>query len=355
MHRRLFLAFALAASFVLGAPASAQQTIKLTMSAGHPPAFLWVRVLEEFFIPEIDRRLAAGGGKHRIEWTRAWAGTLAKVGQESVAIKDGISDIGFVGTLFEAARFPLQNVTYYTPFGTNDVALISRIIAELQDRHPAMSDAWNRNNLLYLAGASLDTYQIFTTFPIRSIDDLKGRKISAPGTAANWLNGTGAIAVGGNLNTYFEDIKSGASEGALAFVTGGFAARLHEVTKYATRINIGAMYAGGIIMNKRRFDSMPPEVQKIFREVGAEYAVRFARLETETAAALEKKMTEAGVTFSDLAPAERRRWANALPDIGKIWAADLKTKQNLPAEAVLVDYMATLKKAGVEVPRDWAK
>jgi TRAP-type C4-dicarboxylate transport system substrate-binding protein len=355
MLRRLSVALAVAASFAFSAPAGAQQVIKLTMSAGHPPAFLWVRVLEDFFIPEVDKRLAAAGGKYKVEWTRAWGGTLAKVGQESVAIKDGVSDIGFVGTLFEAARFPLQNVTYYTPFGSNDVALVSKIIAELQDKHPAMADAWGKNNLVYLAGAALDTYQIFTTFPIKSIDDLKGRKISAPGTAANWVNGTGAIAVGGNLNTYFEDIKSGASEGALAFVTGGFAARLHEVTKHATRVNLGAMYAGGIIMNKRRFDSMPPEVQTVFREVGAEYAVRFAKLETDTAAALEKKMSDAGVTFADLTPAERKRWADALPDVGNIWAADLESKQKLPAKAVLVDYLAALKKSGVELPRDWAK
>jgi TRAP-type transport system periplasmic protein len=202
MYRRTFLALA-AASFAFAMPANAQQTIKITMSAGHPPAFLWVRALEEFFIPEVDKRLAAAGGKYKIEWTRAWAGTLAKVGQESVAIKDGISDMGFVGTLFEAARFPLQNVTYYTPFGSDDIALVSKIIADLQNKHPAMEEAWSKNNLVYLAGASLDTYQIFTTFPIKSIEDLKGRKVSAPGTAANWLNGTGAIAVGGNLNTYF--------------------------------------------------------------------------------------------------------------------------------------------------------
>ena len=154
-------------------------------------------VLDEFFVPEIDRRLAAAGGRHRIDWTKAWAGTLAKSGQELVAIKDGVSDLGFAGTLFEGARFPLQNVTYYTPLGTDDIALISKTIAELQDKHPAMGEAWTRNNLVYLGGASLDTYQIFTTFPIRSIDDLKGLKVSAPGTAANWMNGTGAIAVGG--------------------------------------------------------------------------------------------------------------------------------------------------------------
>jgi antitoxin (DNA-binding transcriptional repressor) of toxin-antitoxin stability system len=66
-------------------------------------------------------------------------------------------------------------------------------------------------------------------------------------------------------------------------------------------------------------------------------------------------MTDAGMTFADIAPAERKRWADALPDIGRIWAKDLEQKQNLPAAAVLNDYMAALKAAGVEVPRDWSK
>ncbi len=355
MSRLILLAVVAAASLGLTSAASAQQTIKLTISAGHPPAFLWVKVLDEFFVPEIDRRLAAAGGRHKIDWTKAWAGTLAKSGQESVAIKDGVSDLGFAGTLFEGARYPLQNVTYYTPLGTDNIALISKTIAELQDKHPAMGEAWTRNNLVYLGGASLDTYQIFTSFPIRSIDDLKGRKVSAPGTAANWINGTGAIAVGGNLTTYYEDIKAGVSQGALAFVTGAWPAKLHEVAPHVTKVNFGAMYAGGVIMNKRRFDALPPEVQKIFREVGAEYAERFARLEGDTAAAIEERMKAAGATFSELAPAERKRWAEALPDIGRIWANDLETKQKLPAHAVLKDYMEALRRAGVEVPRDWSR
>ena len=99
------------------------------------------------------------------------------------------------------------------------------------------------------------------------------------------------------------------------------------------------MYAGGVIMNKRRFDALPPDVQTIFRDVGAEYAERFARLEGDTAAALEERMKAAGATVPALAPAERKRWAGALPDIGRIGANDLETKQKLPAHAVLKDYM----------------
>jgi len=39
----------------------AQQTIRLTAAAGHPPVFLWVKLVDEFFIPEVDKRLAAAG------------------------------------------------------------------------------------------------------------------------------------------------------------------------------------------------------------------------------------------------------------------------------------------------------
>lgn len=352
--RRCVLAALAAALFAGAAPASAQQTIKMTVSAGHPPAFLWVRLLDEFFIPEVDKRLAAAGGRHRVEWTKAWGGTLAKVGQESVAIKDGISDLGFVGTLFEAARFPLQNVSYFTPFITEDIFLVSRVVADLQGRVPQMNDAWAKNNLVYLAGASLDAYHLFSNFPLRSIDDLKGRKISAPGPSANWIKGTGAVAVAGNLTTYYEDIKSGVSEGALAFATGGWGAKLHEVAPYVTKANFGSMYAGGIVINRARFEKFPPEVQKIFRDVGVEYTQRFATTQAQTADALLKKMAEAGAKVSELPAAERKRWADALPPVGKTWAAELQGK-GLPATEVLNGFMDGLARAGVKVPRDWSK
>lgn len=107
MRRRLLALATLLAAAGLTAPAQAQQTIRMTAAAGHPPVFLWVKLLDEFFIPEVDKRLAAAG-KHRIEWTKAWGGTLIKLGAESKGIGDGIADLGFVGTIFEAPRFPMQ-------------------------------------------------------------------------------------------------------------------------------------------------------------------------------------------------------------------------------------------------------
>ncbi|MBP7523012.1 MAG: hypothetical protein KA896_21500, partial [Leptothrix sp. (in: Bacteria)] len=236
--RRRFIALAaLAALGSLAVPASAQQVIKLTAAAGHPPVFLWVKLVDEVLMPEVDKRLAAAGGKYRIEWTKAWGGTLLKLGSESKGVADGVADLAIVSTIFEAPKFPLQNVSYFTPFGSDDVGLVSRSVAELQQSVPAMGDAWTKNGLVYLGGMALDSYHVWTKFPITKLEDLQGKKLSAPGPSANWVKGTGAVAVAGSLNTYYEDIKSGVSDGALVFATGAWAAKLHEVAPYVTKVN----------------------------------------------------------------------------------------------------------------------
>ena len=355
MKRRLFKTTLLAAAIGLTGLSSvhAQQTIKLTAAGGHPPVFLWVKLIDEFYIPEVDKRLAAAGNKYKVDWTKAWGGTLIKIGSESKGISDGVADFGFVGTLFEAAKFPMQNVSYVTPFGSEDISVVSGTVADMQSRIPAMADAWTKNGLVYLGGAALDTYHLWTDFPVKSIDDLKGKKISAPGPSANWVRNTGAVAVAGSLPTYYEDIKSGVSNGVITFSTGAWGAKVSEVAPYITKVNFGAMYAGGVAMNKRRFDKLAPEVQQIFRDVGQEYEKRFAEAQRSTANALLQKMAAAGATISELAPAERKRWADTIPNVAQTWAEDLKSKGS-PGPEVLKAYMDGLKKSGADLPRDWS-
>ena len=353
INRRQITTAGLLAATGLATGVSAQQSIRLTAVAGHPPVFLWVKTMDEFFIPEVDKLLAASGDKSKLEWTKAWGGTLVKLGGESKGIVDGVADLGFVSTVFETAKFPLQNICYATPFSTGDIALVTRLINELQESIPAMGQAWTKNGLVYLGGAALDGYNMWTNFPLRTVDDLKGKKIIAPGPAANWIKGTGAVAVAGNLNTYYEDIKSGVADGVITFATGAWGAKVHEVAPYVTKINFGSQFAGGMAMNKSRFDRLPPEVQKIFRDVAAEYEKRFAEAQASTAAGLLQKMEGAGARISELSPAERKRWADTLPPIAKTWAADLQAK-GMPGDHVLNGFMNGLKKAGAQPARDWA-
>jgi len=353
-RHRLFLgALALGAILLTVVPAQAQQVIKLTAAAGHPTVFVWVKVLDEYFIPEVDKRLAAAGGKYKIEWTKAYGGTLVKLGNESTAMKDGISDLGFVSTVFEASKFPLQNATYYMPFGSDDIGAVTNAITDMQKKIPAMNDAWTKNGLVYLGGLVSDTYDLYAKFPVTRLEDLQGKKISAPGPTANWVKNTGAVAVAGTASSYYEDIKTGVSDGALTIVTIAWGAKLQEVAPYINRVNFGSQFGGGIAMNKGRFDKLPKEVQKIFVEAGNGYTVELVKLQTAVAAERLQLMVKAGAKIVDLPDSERKRWADALPPVAKIWGAEMQAK-GLPATEVLQAYMAALKKAGTRIPRDWS-
>jgi TRAP-type C4-dicarboxylate transport system substrate-binding protein len=337
----------------LAQPAAAQ-TVKMTAVAGHPVIFPWVKLADEFFIPEVDKRLAAANSKAKFEWTRAWGGTAVKLGSESGAIKDGLAELAFVSTIFEAPKFPLQNVSYVAPFMTDDVAMMSKVIKGVQAKVPAMAEAWTKNNMIFLGGTGLDTYHLFTKGPINKLEDLNGKKINAPGPSANWVKGTGAVAVAGTLQTYYNDIQTGVTEGALTFVTGAFPAKLTEVAPHITKVNYGAQFAGALVMSKRVYDKLPKDAQKIVMEVGAEYDAKFAQLLAATSASLMQKMVEAGAKPRELSAEERKQWAMVLPNVALPWAKDLDAK-GLPGTVVLNEFVTQMKAAGANFPRDWSK
>ncbi|PJI39212.1 C4-dicarboxylate TRAP transporter substrate-binding protein [Ferrovibrio sp.] len=337
----------------LAQPATAQ-TVKMTAVAGHPVIFPWVKLADEFFIPEVDKRLAAANSKAKFEWTRAWGGTAVKLGSESGAIKDGIAELAFVSTIFEAPKFPLQNVSYVAPFMTDDVAMMSKVIKGVQAKVPAMAQAWTKNNMIFLGGTGLDTYHLFTKGPINKLEDLNGKKINAPGPSANWVKGTGAVAVAGTLQTYYNDIQTGVTEGALTFITGAFPAKIIEVAPHITKVNYGAQFAGALVMSKRVYDKLPADAKKIVMEVGAEYDTKFAQLLTATSASLMQKMIDSGAKPRELSAEERKQWAAVLPNVALPWAKDLDAK-GLPGTVVLNEFVGQMRAAGAKFPRDWSK
>jgi len=65
-----------------------------------------------------------------------------------------------------------------------------------------------------------------------------------------------------------------------------------------------------------------------------------------------QNMTKAGAKISELTPAERKRWADALGPVAKTWSADVTSKGG-PGQDVLKQYTDALKRSGAQLPRDW--
>ncbi len=127
------LAFAAIVACTGARAADTGKTIDLTIASSHSTSLAWVGVMHTLVVPETNRRLAAEGSPYRIRWTEAYGGSLYKYQNTLEAIEIGLTDMGWVGTLWELSKMPLQNVTYYAPFTTDDYHMIYEIFNELNN------------------------------------------------------------------------------------------------------------------------------------------------------------------------------------------------------------------------------
>ncbi len=359
MQRRHLLASGCAAGIGLGLhlTARAQQTFKLTIASSHPTTLPWVGLMSSLFVPEVNKRVEALGKGYRIEWREAYGGQLYKANATLSSVEQGVADIGWVFHNLEAAKMPLNQFGTVMPFTTDDVSIILDVVNQMHDKVPALRQEWERNNAVFLGATGVDTYHLYTKRPVTTYADLKGRKISAPGSVGLWLRGSGAVAVDGSLTSYYTDIQSGVSEGAISIATGILPNKIYEVAPYITIVNVGALYIGGLAANKDSFDKLPPEVRQILRDVGREYskvlgATLMQRYQTALKTMVEQGAKQAPpVTLATLEAGERDKWVSGLPNLAGEWAKANAGKG--PTKEIVKIYMDSLRARGVKPARNW--
>lgn len=362
MKKRLMIQGALCAAALAATafmPAQAQPTFKLTIASSHPTALPWVGLMSTLFVPEVNKRVEALGKGYKIEWKEAYGGQLYKMNATLSSVASGIADIGWVFANLEAAKMPLTQYATVTPFATGDVRTLLQVANEMNEKVPALKAEWDRNNVVFLGASGVDTYHLFTKTPIQTYADLQGRKISAPGAVGVWLRGSGAVPVDGSLTSYYTDIQTGVSEGTISIATGILPNKIYEVAPYVTTVDIGALYNGGMAMNKDTFSALPPEVQKIVKEVGLEYSRALGETLMQRYEAALKTIGEQGarqsvpVRIAPLAPGEREKWARTMPNIAADWVKANAARG--PAAQIVQTYMEELRKRGAKPLRDWDK
>lgn len=348
----LITAGLVATAFGAAQPAFADD-FNATISAGHPPVFRWVRMMPEAFIPTVQAELAKSG--HTMSFSEQYGGAIAGVGEELEAAEAGLAELAICSSLFDAAKLPLQNVSYYTPFVSDNPRLVNDLMIDLHRTDDRMIKDFDANNTVFIGGAiGIDDYLLMTNFPVTSLADLEGRKIAAPGPAINWLSGTGAVGVAGNLTTYYNELKSGVYDGVIVFASAALPGKLYEVAPYVTRAGLGAQFAGAVCANKDWYEGLPDAAQTALI-TGADAAQTWYIDDLETAVETSfKVMAENGATITDLPDDVRAQWAAGMDNAAQTWAKSLDD-QGKPGSAILSVYMDAMRAAGATPLRDWDK
>jgi TRAP-type C4-dicarboxylate transport system substrate-binding protein len=330
----------------------AQEVIKLKIGTTHPPAATWVSYLQSFFVPEVQKRVNEKT-KYKLELAEHYSGSVAKVGEIFEATEIGLLDIAGDLIVFEPSKLYLVNWPFYLPFGVTDPSALARITTKLFKQFPVFNETFKKHNLIMLGAASGgDSYEMSTNFPLRTTADLKGHKIAGAGANLHWLAGSGAVPVQSNLNEAYTSLQTGVYEGWIMTVVGTVSFKLHEISRHFTTVGFGPSSQFVVYMNLKTFNKMPPEVQKILKEVGEEFAVMQPKaMHGEREKGL-KVMKDSGVTFYDMPFEERVKWANMIEDIPAKFAREADAK-GWPGTAIMRAAIKLSEEEGAKFPRKW--
>ena len=332
--RRLLKVFAFIILAGASTSAMAQETIRLRIASGHPPANTYVYLLQNFFVPEVTKRVAEKT-KYMVEFIEGYGGAMVKVADTLEGVQSGIIDIGGYNFGFEPSNLPLHAFQVMLPFGTMDPEMSLKIARAVYDKVPYMTkvleDKFKQKLLALIAD---NGYNLGTNFEWNSVSDLKGQKIAGAGLNLKWLEFAGATPVQSSLPEAYTSMKTGVYNGWIMFPSGWANFKLYEVGKYYTEIGFGAITWHGLTINLARWNKLPKEVQDIILQVVKEYEAKTGTVNKENYPKQIAELKAHGSVVRTLPEKVRQEWANSLAG----WPAQ-KAKEldamGLPATQVL--------------------
>ncbi len=137
--------------------------------------------------------------------------------------------------------------------------------------------------------------------PLRTGDDFKRMKTRTPGPAlGDWIVGLGGEAVFMPFADVYVAMERGILDAGITVASAGYGQRWYEVTKYING-SIAGFPALANVMNKKVWESLPPDLQQILIEEGAKAemeALRVSAIHNEFALELNIKAGMEYVPFS---------------------------------------------------------
>ncbi len=347
IHRTL-VAAALAAPLCLAGAVRAED-IRLRIASGHPAANAYVNLMQNFFAPEVSKRVAAKT-KHKVEFIEGYGGSMVKVADTLEGVQSGIIDIGGYCFCFEPSNLPLHAFQVMLPFGTMDPVASVTLARRVYDKVPYLGKVFeDKFNQQLIALIADNGYNLGTSFEWNKVADLKGRKLAGAGLNLKWLEYAGAVPVQSSLPEAYTSMQTGVYNGWIMFPSGYVNFKLYEVGKHYTEIGFGAITWHGLTVNKARWAKLPKEVQDIIIEVGREYEARTGSFNKDNYPKQLEQLKANGAVVKQLPDSVRADWAGSLKGWPQEKATELD-KAGLPATQVLKLALEEAEKLGHKWP-----
>lgn len=332
------ICFGLIFNLIAFTSAFAQKKQIILKCSHNAPRNITVAMAYETWLKEIEKKT---NGQVKAEFY--WASSLLKVTETVKGTGGGIADVCFDVPGYHPSETPFSTIGELG-YVTNNGDSAARALTELYKQYPVFEKEFEKHNLKVMFFVPFPPNMLGTQKPVKTLEDLKGRKIRALGLLNEVVAKLGGIPVAIPLNDLYESLSRKVIEGFTGFgISGVHGFKLDEVCKYYLDFGYGSYLVGVVFMNKDKWESLPPDVQKAIEEVNEKaidiYDDTFASVEPKDVAPLKGT----GCSFYTLPPDEMNRWKNmVVPDIWNNWIKD--HEKIGPSEEFFKRYMELVKK-----------
>ena len=267
------------------------------------------------------------------------SGTLTPADQCYDGVVKGISDIGMSVVSYVKGRFPLSEVIDL-PLGYASGSQATRLANAYFEKFKPKE--FDDTKIMYLMAHGPGI--VHTKKPVAKLEDLKGVKIRGTGTSAKVIAALGAVPVAMPMPETYEALSKGVADGVVAPMEALKGWKLAEVIKSTTE-DYGAAYSllFFVTMNKKKWASLPKDVQETIEKINKEWIERSAKLWDKIDKEGREFTLSKGNKIIPLSKEENARWAAAVKPVLDDYIKSMKEK-GLPGGEALKFCQEWLKK-----------
>lgn len=182
-------------------------------------------------------------------------------------VRDGVVDGGFIVLSFHPAEFP--HATTFTDLamvGTDSLSAAAAVTETvLLHCAPCAADS-KKQNMVFFGAYATTGYNIMSRTPVKSLDDLKGKKVRSFGGAIDrWLRELGAVAVNVDATAAYEGLSKNTLDAVMLPVADLGAYNLWDVAPNVTLLDVGSFKSNTTVgFNRDFWRDLTLEQRKIF-------------------------------------------------------------------------------------------
>ena len=320
------LGVCLAVGLLLSSPAPAQtKPIELTYSM-HFVASHQMAVYGRKWADEVEKRTNG-----RVKITMFPGGTLIPSPQAYDGVIKGIADIAMSFQGFTRGRFPLTEVIDL-PLAWKSGMSATRITNELYEKFQPKE--YNDVKVMYLHAHGPGLFHTRNK-QVNKLEDMKGMKIRTSGSLAPIATSLGATPVAMPMGETYDAIARGVVDGTVAPYESMEQWKLGEVCKNTIEcFSIAYSASGFVVMNKSKWASLSPDIQKIIEELNKEWIPVTGKVWDDADKSGREYTVKRGNKIITLPKEEEARWAKAVQPLLGEYVSGAK-KKGVPGDEAI--------------------